>query len=87
MAVGNISWINLFPRITFIGFILFFSQKCDFLNRGYLYLDCAYSSSNDPFEIKLLEEFWQEFTLCIKLKFADALLLLSELAVASYNFR
>ena len=32
------------------------------------------------FEIKLLNEFWQEFTLCTKLKFVDALLLLSELA-------
>ena len=30
--------------------------------------------------MKLLEEFWQEFSLCIKLQFVDALLLLSELA-------
>ena len=59
---------------------LVFSHKCDFLNRGYLYSDCAYSSSRYSLEIKLLEEFWQEFSLCIKLKFVDALLLLSELA-------
>ena len=49
-------------------------KKCDFLNRGYLYSDCAYPSSRHPFEIKLLEELsWQEFSLCIKLKFVDAL--------------
>ena len=59
------------------------SQACDVLNRGYLYSDCAYTSSRGPFEIKLLKEFWQELTLCIKLKFVDALLLLSELAAES----
>ena len=58
---------------------LLYSQKRDFLNLGYLYSDCAYSSSRDPFEIKLLEEFWQEFTVCIKLKFVVALVLLSVL--------
>ena len=51
----------------------------------YLYSDCACSSSRDPFEIKLRKEFWQEFTLCIKLKFVDALLLLSELAAKIYG--
>ena len=80
MAVGNISWINLFQRITFIGFILVFSQKCDFLKRG-----TFIRTAPDPFEIKLRKEFWQEFTLCIKLKFVDALLLLSELAAKIYG--
>ena len=57
-----------------------FSKKYDFLARRHLFSDCGYLSSRDLFEIKLLEEFWQEFTCCIKLKFVDALLLLSELA-------
>ena len=38
---------------------LVFSKHCDFLKRGYLYSDCAFSRSRHPFEIKLLEEFWQ----------------------------
>ena len=48
-------------------------------------MDCAYPCSRDPFEIKLLEKFWQEFTLCIKLKFVDALHLLFELAAKIYD--
>ena len=56
-----------------------FAKNVTFESRV-LYSDCAYSGSREPFEIKLLEEFWQEFTFCIKLKFVDALLLLSELA-------
>ena len=59
---------------------LIFSQNCDFLNHGHLYSDCTYSSSRDSFEVNLLEELWQEFMLCIKLKIVDDLLLLSELA-------
>ena len=35
--------------------------------------------------LKLLEEFCLVFTFCIKLKFADALLLLSELAAKIYG--
>ena len=54
---------------------LVFSQKSDFLNRGYFYSNCAYSSSRHPFEIKLLEEFWKEFPLRTKLKFVDAFII------------
>ena len=71
---------KLIPTNTVHWIHLVFSQKCDILNRGYLYSDCGCSSSRDLFEIKLLEAIWKEFTLCIKLKFVDALLLLSELA-------
>ena len=59
------------------------SQKCDFFIPGYVYLDCAYSSCRDPFEIKLLDLHMHGyffFFFFIKLKFVDALLLLSELA-------
>ena len=61
----SVSWINLFPGILFTGFIQSLAKNVTFFNRGYLYSDCSYSSSRDPFEIKFI---------------VDALFLLSELA-------